>query len=247
LVAFSRHPAPGLSGAILAAGRGERLRRVPGMLPKPLIDIGGQSLLLRQIGMLIGVGARPIHVIINHETERLISQLRLQLPAHIDLLVRDTPNSMESLLGLGERIAPGGFVLMTVDAVLPSAEIRNFVTHATEIIANPDLRLDGVLGVVKWRGDRTPLFAQVAADGLIESLGGQQSPMVTAGIYVLSTSIFFHAAEARRRGLDAMRRFLAMLVESSMRFIALEVQQAIDVDEPSDLRAVHDMLGRSSE
>jgi len=236
-----------LSGAILAAGHGQRLRRVSGGLPKPLIDLGGQPLLLRQIDLLIGSGLNPIHVIVNSETQRLMNERDLHAPDGVNLLMRDTANSMESLLNLGERIAPGLFLLMTVDAVLYASDIRSFVTNATKIVANPRLRLDGVLGVVKWGGDANPLFVRIAADGLITALGESQSPMVTAGIYLLSTAVFVHAAEARMRGLNAMRRFLAMLLDKRMRFASLEVPRAIDIDDAATLRAAQDMITRESE
>jgi NDP-sugar pyrophosphorylase family protein len=236
-----------LSGAILAAGRGQRLRPASGAVPKPLIDLGGQPLLFRQIDLLIMTGVSPIHVIVNSETRRVMHQRGLRPPDNVELTVGDTTNSMESLLRLGEQIAPGFFLLMTVDAVLYAQDIRDFVTNATKSIANPGLRLDGALGVVKWRGDAHPLFAQIADDGVITAFGEQQSPMVTAGIYLFSTAIFVHAAEARMRGLDAMRRFLVMLLEKGARFAALEVPWAIDVDDAADLRAAHEMIARQSE
>ena len=236
-----------LSGAILAAGRGQRLRPASGVVPKPLIDLGGQPLLLRQIDLLIKTGMSPIHVIVNSETRQVMYRRGLRLPDGVELLVRDTANSMESLLRLGEHIAPGFFILMTVDAVLYAADIRSFVTNATKIIANPGLRLDGALGVVKWRGDANPLFAQIADDGVITAFGARRSPMVTAGVYMFSTAIFVHATEARARGLDAMRRFLAMLLEKGARFAALEVARAIDVDDAADLNAAHEMIARESE
>ena len=236
-----------LSGAILAAGRGQRLRPASGAVPKPLIDLGGQPLLLRQIDLLIKTGVSPIHVIVNSEAHRLMHQRGLRLPDDVELLVGDTANSMESLLRLGEHIAPGFFLLMTVDAVLYAADIRSFVTNATKLIANPGLRFDGALGVVKWRGDTNPLFAQIVDDGVITAFGDRQSPMVTAGVYLFSTAIFIHAAEARIRGLDAMRRFLAMLLEKGARFAALEVPRAIDVDDAADLTAAYEMIARESE
>src|SRR5215468_10898821 len=95
-----------LSGAILAAGRGQRLRPASGAVPKPLIDLGGQPLLLRQIDLLIKAGLSPIHVIVNSETRRMMHQRGLQPPNGVELLVGDTANSMESLLRLGEHIAP---------------------------------------------------------------------------------------------------------------------------------------------
>jgi choline kinase len=235
-----------LSGAILAAGHGQRLRRAAGGVPKPLIELGGEPLLLRQIGLLHRIGANPIHVIINSETHDLMRERGLGLPASVELLVRDTANSMESVLSLGEPIAPGFFLLMTVDAVVSTAELRKFVTNATKIIANPQLHFGGALGVVKWRGDANPLFAEIADAGLIAALGRKESPMVTAGVYLLSTAIFVHAKEARLRGLNALRRFLALLLDKGMIFAGLEMTSVIDIDEAADLCAARDLITRES-
>jgi NDP-sugar pyrophosphorylase family protein len=61
--------------------------------------------------------------------------------------------------------------------------------------------------------------------------------MVTAGLYVLSTRVFDYATDARRAGLDALRRLLALLIERGMRLDAIELEDTIDVDEASDLDA----------
>src|SRR5271170_3700980 len=58
----------GLSGAILAAGRGERLRDASGGIPKPLVELGGEALLVRQSRALAALGVSPVHAIINSET-----------------------------------------------------------------------------------------------------------------------------------------------------------------------------------
>jgi choline kinase len=236
-----------VSGAVLAAGRGERLRAASGGIPKALVEINGEPLLMRQVRMLRLSGARPLYVIVNSETYRLMCDRELEFPEQVDVLVRDTPNSMESLLALGERIGTSRFILVTVDAVLQEGEFAQFVMNATNIASNPESRLDGALGVVRWRGDRNPLFAHLADNGMITALGDRPSRMVTAGVYLFSRTIYLHAAEAHRRQLDAMRRFLALLLEKSMRFAAVEMQGVVDLDDSTDLEAVRALLKRKSE
>ena len=232
-----------LSGAIIAAGRGERLRNTTGGVPKPLVKVGSETLLIRQIKAMLALGVRPVHVIVNEETAQLMAEYRISVPPAVDLVVRDTPSSMESLLVLGERIEPGRFLLATVDAVLRLDEFGSFVERACELTApNRPAQWDGALGVVKWRGDRHPLFAEVAADGQISGLNGRASESVTAGVYVFSTRIFDHAAAARTRELSAMRHFLALLIEAGMRFAAVRLKGVIDVDEGADLAAARAML-----
>ncbi len=233
----------GLSGAIVAAGRGERLRAASDGVPKPIVELGGETLLRRQARTLAALGASPVHAIINSETAAIIGQRQLAMPSDLDIIVRDTANSMESLLALGERIAPGRFLMTTVDAVICPAEFARFVARALEITdpALPDA-LDGALGVVRWRGDRHPLFAEVAADGLLSRLGGRETALVTAGVYLFSTRIFALAATARSAGLDAMRRYLALLIDKGMRLAAIELTGVIDIDEAADLDAARALV-----
>lgn len=49
---------------VLAAGRGERMRPLTDTVPKPLLEVGGRSLLARHIDALVGAGIRDI--VINH-------------------------------------------------------------------------------------------------------------------------------------------------------------------------------------
>jgi len=235
-----------ISGAIIAAGKGERLRGATGGMPKPLVRLGGETLIERQARLMAAAGAYPLNAIINAETAHRMTAMTLKFPPELAILVRDTPNSMESLLALGERIPSGRFVLATVDAVLAEAEFQRFVKVALALtqpgMATP---ADGVLGVAAWRGDRHPLFAEVASDGWLTRLGGQEGELVTAGVYLFSTQLFKFAAEARRVGLDALRRYLSLLIEKGMKLAAVELNDVIDVDEGHDLRAAQALATRS--
>lgn len=227
-----------LQGAIIAAGSGERLRRNGEDIPKPLVRIDGETLLTRQARAMTRVGAREVLAIVNSETASIIKRDRIEMPANLRLIVRDTPNSMESLLALGEMLASGHFLLATVDAIIADAELAKFIERAHALITNHEMRsFDGVLGVVRWRGDKKPLFAKIAADQEIVALGEEEAPMVTAGVYLLPTSIFAFAESARRVQLSALRRFLSMLIDKEVRLGAVELADVIDVDEAADLAA----------
>ena len=155
-----------LSGAIIAAGTGSRLRSAIGGVPKPLVRLAGETLLQRQLRLLAAAGAHPLNVIVNSETAELIETDELYLPSGLAMIVRDTPNSMESLLALGERIPPGWFLLMTVDAIIGEERAPAFrEVRASENRRDRGDAVAGVLGVVAWRGDKHPLFAEVADDG----------------------------------------------------------------------------------
>jgi choline kinase len=241
-----------LQGAIIAAGRGERLRDAVADLPKPLVELGGEPMLARQARAMLGVGASPIVAVINSETASLMSGRQATMPRELSIMVRDTANSMESLFALGEVLTPGMFLLATVDAVLPALELARFVEESRSKLAHPEDRsVAGMLAVTRWRGDRKPLFADVTNDGLISRLGGDETRVVTAGVYLLPTRIFalIEAARSANPPIQALRSFLGMLIEHGIPLGAIEVAGAIDVDEAADLdaarRAIREM-GKSS-
>ncbi|HLX04008.1 MAG TPA: NTP transferase domain-containing protein [Candidatus Binatus sp.] len=228
-----------LQGAIIAAGRGERLRiSTRDDIPKPLVKLGGEAMLARQARALIEAGAESVVAVINSETARIAGEMAIEIPTSIRLVVRDTANSMETMLALGDLLEPGWFIASTVDAVIPQIELVRFVNDARRKIEEcGDKTILGVLAVTRWRGEAKPLFADVTSNGLIHGLGNRQTSTVTAGLYFLSTGIFDYAADARRAGLDALRRFLAMIIERGNRLDAIEIEGSIDVDEASDLDA----------
>jgi NDP-sugar pyrophosphorylase family protein len=160
-------------------------------------------------------------------------------------MVRDTPNSMESFLALGDRIPLGRFLMTTVDTVVALGELQRFVgTALSRMNLSSRAAPDGVLGVVGWRGDRHPLFAEMAADGTLVRLGGEKGRLVTAGVYLFSTSIFEFAAEARSLGLDALRRYLEFVLVKGMKLAAIELTEVVDVDEGDDLRTAQALACR---
>ncbi|HUY28330.1 MAG TPA: NDP-sugar synthase [Candidatus Binataceae bacterium] len=221
-------------GAIVAAGRGERLRATTGdSIPKPLVEVGGVPMLVRQVRAMLAAGADQVLAVINRETAALVGAF--EMPPELTIIVRDTASSMETLLTLGESLRPGHFLLATVDAILPPEEFERFALKARA--ASEAGACDGALAVVKWRGDKQPLFTHVTPAGLIQELGARPAPIVTAGVYWLPTAIFALGDDARARKLGAMRALLAMILAQGFRLRAIEVTGAIDIDEAADLEA----------
>lgn len=59
-------PTASLKAMILAAGRGERLRPLTATLPKPLLDVGGETLIERHLRRLVASGIRDVVVNLSH-------------------------------------------------------------------------------------------------------------------------------------------------------------------------------------
>ncbi len=80
------------------------------------------------------------------------------------------------------------------------------------------------------------------ADGLVRALGGEGGTHITAGVYLFSTNVFRFVAEARRAGLKALREFLAFLLAERVRLAAIELSDAVDIDEARDLATAEKKL-----
>jgi NDP-sugar pyrophosphorylase family protein len=231
------------SGLILAAGRGQRLRPGVSGLPKPLVELNGITLLVRQAGELRGAGAAPITAIVNSETAGLISDRTVTLPSELSLVVRDTANSMETLLAGADYLKSDRFLGATVDAVLGTGEFKKFAHEAAlAFAANSSPSFEGALGLVRWRGDREPLFAQVDCEARITELGTTPSNFVTAGVYYLPSRIFDFGDRARRAGVGALRGFLALLLSEGCCLKGVFIDHVIDIDEPADLAAARNLV-----
>jgi NDP-sugar pyrophosphorylase family protein len=224
------------SGLILAAGRGERLRPAVAGLPKPLVELEGVTLLARQARELLEAGAATVSAIINAETAALIVKRQIGLPPELSLVVRNTLNSMETLLAAADYLRCEHFLAATVDAALGAGEFKKFARGAALAVDfNSSLRFDGAIGLTRWRGDCKPLFAQIDSEARITELGATQSNLVTAGVYYLPSRIFEFADNARRAGLGALREFLALLLREGVRLKGISIDHVIDIDEPADL------------
>ena len=66
-------------GLILAAGLGKRMQPLTNKKPKPLLEVGGSTLLERAINLLVNHGVEEITVNVHHlanQIEELISDLK---------------------------------------------------------------------------------------------------------------------------------------------------------------------------
>ena len=64
-----------MNAILLAAGRGERLRPLTDTTPKPLLDIGGTTLIEHQLGKLVQAGISEVVINLRHLGNQIQSKL----------------------------------------------------------------------------------------------------------------------------------------------------------------------------
>ena len=234
--------------AILAAGQGSRLKNEGIPRPKPLVTLGGSTLLGR-LGQLLS--SRPdcssLSVILNSSTAAEAERLGLssELRLFDNIVVADTAGSMDSLAALAptlRRLSGHGdsaFCLMTADSVWLPEEFDTYMDATRSGSA------DGYMAVTSYVDDESPLY--VATDAREEITGFHDTPpegwrYVSGGIYTLPMSTLDILDDCRSRGLHRMRDFQRALLRHSLRLRAIPFSRIIDIDHVSDLEAARRLL-----
>ena len=227
-----------LRAGILAAGRGERLRRQASDL-KPLARIGEQTLIEHVLNSMAAAGAAEVVVIINEDSRAVRDHVaRSDWPFALRWIVETTPTSMHSFLRLVETLAADGsdgpFLLSTVDTVTSPQAYADFMKRASALNAAIALALT-------YPGDdEKPLLVRMGNNARIENFG--EGEFATAGIYAVRPIILREAEAARRDGLEALRNFLQRLLERGYEIAGIPISESIDVDRPADLAAAETFL-----
>ena len=232
-----------LRAGVLAAGWGERLRTSAAPL-KPLVTVGGETLIERVFRSMADAGATHVTLIINEASSAVRDHVaRNEWPFALRWIVETTPSSMHSFLRLVEELARDGstgpYLLSTVDTVAGPKAYAEFMARANAEGAAVALALTSP------GDDEKPLLVRMTpGDSRIEAFG--EGDQATAGIYAVSPIVLREAEAARGDGLDALRKFLGRLLERGYHLAGIPIAGSIDVDYPSDIAAA-EMFLRSAE
>ncbi len=147
-----------MKGIILAAGRGLRLNGVTGNTPKCLLEIGGLTLLERQIQALRATGIDDIVVVTGYEAERVQRACDSQIH-FVENSCFDQTNSLYSLWLTRDLLAKG-FVVINSDVLFHPQLLFDLITARYEdalligYCDQPSSRLGDEEMKVKVRGGR---------------------------------------------------------------------------------------------
>jgi N-acetyl-alpha-D-muramate 1-phosphate uridylyltransferase len=181
------------SAIVLAAGLGTRMRPHNGYVPKPLVQIGGKSLIDYSLDRLADAGVERAVVNVHHLADAL--ERHLAARRHPQIVISDERGA---LLGTGGGIAKAlpqlgaaPFFLVNSDTVWLDGVKPNFarLAEAFDAAAMDALLLlattAGSIGYV-GRGDYA-----MESDGRLRRRGeGEVVPFVYAGAAILSPALF---------------------------------------------------------
>lgn len=227
--------------AILAAGDGSRLVQEGETRPKPLIRVGGETLIDRLLRVFMTNGATEIAVICNSQMTAVAAYLEsVRQASEIPLrfMVRSTPSSMHSLWELREWLEDAPFILTTVDTIFQEQVFATYVQAFRQTTA------DGLMGVTEYIDDERPLY--VSTDDALQITDftdtSEQPHYISAGIYGLTPRCFETLGRCIARGEQRMRNFQRALVADGLRLQAWPFSKVLDIDHVSDIRKAEQFL-----
>lgn len=235
--------------AIIAAGEGSRLAEEGIQQPKPLVELGGQAMIDRLMGIFLDCGATEIYVICNQLTslvsDHLESCRKRGLP--VRYVVKTTASSMHSLYELAPMLeGDEPFVVTTVDTIFRTDEFNDYVNRWQRLADSGEA--DGLMGVTDYIDDEKPLYVQTDPQLRITAfLDTEECPhYISGGIYGLTPRALNTLRTCINRGESRMRNFQRALVADGLRLRAYPFSKVLDIDHASDIRKAEEFLMQNS-
>ena len=232
-----------MHGLILAGGEGSRLSAEGVGMPKPLVQLAGEPLVVRLLETLAHLGCDTLTCMVRSdfaEVFRLLEGRHFGPPTAVRPC--RTPSSLHTLVEGFQSMSEGPAFCTMVDSVMAASDWRA-VHRATERALGQGA--DAVLAVTPFVDDESPVYVRADAAGVV--LGLSDDPVaplcVTGGVYGFSPAARRAAAEAVGQGVQRMRGFLTSLVTRGARVSSVTVSRIIDIDHESDLRIANAWLG----
>ena len=223
---------------ILAAGEGSRLQRDGFLAHKPLVTVAGVPLVERVARCLLASGAESLTVIFNEEEADCADHLARAFPrARLDVFLKTTPSSLESLKEVLARMPAGPALVSTVDVFCAESAFVRFVSAARE-------RGGTVLAVTPLVEDEKPLWVRLDETGRITEVGGEAGQVVTAGIYLFSERV---RGLTPPTDLPRLRSYLKWLVLRGEALYGVAISEVVDVDRAVDVEMAEALARRNGE
>ena len=149
-----------LKYGLIAAGQGSRLVAEGITDPKPLVKVGGETLIGRLIRLFCENDAESVSIIINEEMTQVYDFLKsIKLSVPLNIVVKTTPDSFQSFCELQPFLQDdkSKICLTTVDPIFHDQELAAYVHH----FMNDDVD-DALMGVTDYIDDEKPLYVKTS-------------------------------------------------------------------------------------
>lgn len=228
--------------AIIAAGEGSRLAQEGVKKPKPLVELNGEPMIGRLIGIFTRCNAESISIIVNQEMTEVKEYLdSIELGIPLNIVVKSTPSSMHSFYELSRIMPAGKFCLTTVDTIFREEDFARYIA-AYEAAGD---ECDGMMAVTPFIDDEKPLYVDTDADLWVKGFLDEHYPgarYISGGVYALDGKAINVLEQCMERGISRMRNFQRALIENGLRLKAFPIDKIVDVDHAGDIATAESFI-----
>ncbi len=238
---------------ILAAGNGTRMGRLTADRPKAMLDVGGRSLVERQIDALAASGVGDVTVVVGYQQQRLREHLGDRVRFVENARYRET-NSLFSLSLAADRLRRGA-VVMNSDILVSHELVARLVNAPADdavLVDRNSALADEEMKVTMWQGfaidfgkDLPPRLAHAENVGLVKvgAEGGRR----------LASHVERLVAQGHANAWAPLA-FRALASEWPLRAIGTDGLPWTEIDFPADLErarqlawaGAHNEMGRAA-
>jgi len=223
---------------ILAAGRGERMRPLSDVTPKPLLEAGGKALIVWQVEALARAGFRDIAINVSHGADRLVAALGDGGAHGVRIAWSREPEPLETAGGIATAsplLAPGAALIVSGD-IWTRFDYASLHEHVQRIDADRAASRVHLVMV-----PNPPYHAAgdfVLRDGCVGLYGGECLTFGNIGVY--DTALFRELPRGvKLKMLPLYRDWIARGLVSGERYDG----PWANVGTPDDLAALNRTLG----
>jgi NDP-sugar pyrophosphorylase family protein len=235
--------------AIIAAGEGSRLSEEGITVPKPLVEVAGETLVDRLVRIFLDNDAAEIVVICNDKTSQVSAHLHKierdglkGRPVPLRFIVKSTPSSMHSFYEISGFLGDGPFCLTTVDTIFNENEFTKYISAFKNFVVSG--KGDGMMGVTDFIDDEKPLYIGTDDDMSITGFYDQQQGCryISGGIYGLTPRAITTLESCIARGESRMRNFQRALIADGLHLQAYPFNKVLDIDHADDILKAKEFL-----
>ena len=234
------------TGMVLAAGLGTRMREQTVARPKPLVEVGGKTLIDRVLDRMIEAGVSHAVVNVHHFADLLLAHLsargrpRIEISDERGALLNTGGGVVRALPLLGEK----PFLLVNSDSIWIEGATPNLVRLTTAYRTDEMdamLLLAPVAGAIGYSGAGD--FAMDSEGRLTRRAEREVAPFVYAGAAVLHPRLF---ADAPPGAFSLTQSFTKAEASGSLYGLRLDGVW-MHVGTPEAIVAAEDAIRRASE
>jgi choline kinase len=231
-----------LQAIILAAGSGTRLQPLTLETPKCLIDVGGKTILARQLERIAAAGIRRAVIVTGYLSDQVEAHLAAHTPP-IPVVLAPNPDyattgNCMSVLAARGKIDAAGIVLCDGDVVLTGDALHRLAVapaaSALLLDTKPGLGEEEMKALLDAQGNVRQLSKQlVPADCAGESIGIQKVSGPALPILWATLEAMRDSADTQAYYEDAFQRMISAGV--TFRTVPIDHGEWTEIDDLADL------------